>query len=178
MNHDMRNIELKVRVPDLDVVRASLAALGARYEGSNRQVDTYFRIENGRLKLRQLDDRQSGTLIYYRRADTAVSRYSAYQLVETADGDTANALLSSALGVLVEVTKRRRLFVYGCTRIHLDAVDDLGCFVELETVIRGQSEAAAHDEHDLVKTALRLDTYPAVAVSYGDLRIGRNGHRT
>lgn len=177
MSQGLRNIELKVRVPDLEVVRPSLVTLGAQDQGSSRQADTYFRIENGRLKLRQVGAGPSGTLIYYRRADALVSRYSDYYLAETAHGDAEKALLSAALGVLVEVKKLRHLFLYGQTRIHLDTLDELGSFVELETVILSQSEADARHEHDLVKGTLHLDAYPAVAVSYGDLLVARNGQR-
>jgi adenylate cyclase class IV len=177
MSQGLRNIELKVRVPDIEVVRSSLATLGAQDQGSSRQVDTYFRSENGRLKLRQADGRQCGTLIYYRRADAPDSRYSDYCLAETANGDTAKALLTAALGVLVEVRKLRRLFLYGHTRIPLDTLNKSESFVELETVITGQSEAEAHREHDLVKGALHLDAFPAVGVSYADLLVARHGHR-
>ena len=81
------------------------------------------------------------------------------------------SLLTLALGVKTIVKKQREIWMFNHTRIHLDTVTDLGQFVELETVFRGQTEAEAIDEHQHVKAVLHLDTVDPIAVSYSDLII-------
>jgi predicted adenylyl cyclase CyaB len=134
-----------------------------------QQGDTYFRVPRGRLKLRRIGGSPHSTLIYYDRPDRAESRYSEYYLAPVVDAEEVETLLDTALGTLVKVDKTRHLFLYGATRIHLDRVENLGCFVELETVVQYQTEEDALAEHELVKQTLGLDERETVAVSYGDL---------
>ena len=134
-----------------------------------RQGDTFFRVPHGRPKLRRIRDSPHGTLIYYDRPDRPESRYSEYHLALVDDAEEVETLLDTALGTLVKVDKTRHLFLYGATRIHLDRVENLGCFVELETVMQYQTEEEARAEHVLVKQTLGLDEREIVAVSYGDL---------
>jgi adenylate cyclase, class 2 len=165
----MRNIEIKVRCPDLAAVRERVLDLGALHQWTHHDTDTYFRARHGRLKLRETRDTSGATLIAYERPDDASSRLSHYQLLPVDDPATLTALLSDTLGVLATVVKTRNLYLYGHTRIHLDRVDGLGDFVELESVLAGQPEADARAEHDRVKRALALDRYEPVPLSYGDL---------
>jgi predicted adenylyl cyclase CyaB len=137
--------------------------------GERRQGDTYFRVSCGRLKLRRIGGSPHGTLIYYDRSDRAESRYSRYYFALVDDAEEVETLLDAALGTLVKVDKIRHLFLYGATRIHLDRVENLGCFVELETVMQYQTEEEARAEHELVKQTLGLDERETIAVSYGDL---------
>ncbi len=134
-----------------------------------RQGDTYFRVPHGRPKLRRIRDSPHGTLIYYDRPDRPESRYSYYHLAPVNEAEEIEPLLGATLGTHVKVDKTRHLFLFGATRIHLDRVANLGCFVELETVILYQREEEAYAEHELVKQTLRLDECETVAVSYGDL---------
>lgn len=169
-----RNLEIKARVSGLDTPLAAARALGARDEGLRRDVDTYFQVPTGRLKLRETDGQPEATLIFYRRPDLASSRYSDYMLAPVTDSASLKALLGAALGPVAVVAKRRHLLIYGSTRIHLDRVDGLGSFVELETVLRGQSESEARAEHDLVAAALGLDRAEIVPWSYVDLLLEAN----
>ena len=123
-------------------------------------------------------------LIAYARADTTDSRLSDYLLYPVADAPTLREALSRTLGVRVVVEKRRVLYRYGRTRIHLDAVAGLGAFVELETVLAddagdasdGVAEGAA-TEHRTVIELLGLDRLPPVAVSYSDLLAAEQARR-
>lgn len=165
-----RNIEIKLRCPDLDPVRCRLRELdAATYVWTRRQVDTYFRVPTGRLKLRQEGDGPGGTLIAYHRAEEAASRNSDYQLLSVSDAAGAREMLAGTLGVLVVVDKRRELYLTGATRVHLDEVAGLGSFVELETVIEDQPVDVARDEHRQVLVRLGLSGYDVVSVSYSDL---------
>ena len=123
-------------------------------------------------------------LVAYARADTTDSRLSDYLLSPVSDAPTLREALSRTLGVRVVVEKRRVLYRYGRTRIHLDAVAGLGAFVELETVLAddaddpndGVAEGAAA-EHRTVIELLGLDRLPPVAVSYGDLLAAEQARR-
>jgi adenylate cyclase class 2 len=165
----MRNLEIKTRYDDLVVARQLAGSVGAKVVGVSKDTDTYFRVQQGRLKLRQAEGNTHGTLIHYERQDRVESRYSEYRLAKVGEPSEIKALLDAALGTLVTVIKIRHLLLYGATRIHLDQVERLGRFVELETVLRGQSEEVAQAEHELVKQALGLDQREPIATSYSDL---------
>lgn len=170
-----RNLELKVRCrePDLDGVRRRAEAAGIGAFRRLRQVDTYFAVAKGRLKLRQIvaaDDASAAELIAYARPDEAGPRWSAYHRVPVAAAEAAplKAALASTAGILAVVDKTREVAIHRRTRIHLDRVRGLGAFVELETVVAAGDDGAAAE---LAETAalLGLDRYEVIAGSYGDL---------
>jgi predicted adenylyl cyclase CyaB len=165
----MRNIEVKARCADLELARERVERLGARPLGATRQRDTFFAAPGGRLKLRVGDDGR-GELIAYRRPDHAAPRASDYRIYPTAEPALLHAVLADALGEIGVVEKRRRVWLHGRTRIHLDEVAGLGAFVELETVLEGQPEDDARAELAQVAAALDLDAADLVAGAYVDLR--------
>lgn len=154
----MRNLELKFRCADLDAVRQRALALGAVDSGTLHQHDTFFPAPLGRLKLRDFGTGQ-GELIAYRRPDATEVRGSDYLLAATSDPDSLRRALEFA----------RRLLLWRHTRIHLDEVEALGSFVELETVIAGQPEAEARQELERVVAALELPASDRIASAYVDL---------
>ena len=164
----MRNIEAKYRCRNLDPVRDRALALGAREAGVLAQRDLFFAAPEGRLKLREFGD-GTGELIAYRRADAAEARESDYRIARTDNPGALASALEHAFGVVGEVRKRRNLLLYRHTRIHLDRVEHLGTFVELETVVTDQSDAEAHAELALVAGALGLRNEDRVSVAYVDL---------
>ena len=134
------NIEIKARVSDFRGLMARVEAIADSGPVILRQEDTFFRCENGRLKLRELSLSRS-ELIFYKREDNAEPCQSRYDIVQINDPDAVGTLLGRALGVLGTVRKERTLFMVGQTRIHVDCVDGLGRFLELEVVLSpGQSE--------------------------------------
>jgi homotetrameric cytidine deaminase len=146
-----RNLELKARDPDPERTRAAAAAFGAADEGILRQRDTYFPAPGGRLKLRE--QRPGGAhLIAYDRTDEAQERESRYHLADVPDPAATRTALAAALGITVVVEKQRRLLLAGNVRIHLDEVEGLGSFVELEAVVPADAPTAAEAER---VTALR-----------------------
>lgn len=165
----MVNLELKVRGIDHEAARQTLKSMGATDQGASRDVDTYFGVRSGRLKLRRTGGSTAGTLIFYDRQDEPASRPSEYQLACVDDAEGVGSLLAAALGTIVHVRKTRQLFLFGVTRIHLDEVDGLGRFLELETVLGEVPGADARAEHKFVKQTLALDQAEPVASSYGDL---------
>jgi predicted adenylyl cyclase CyaB len=106
-----------------------------------RQRDTFFRCTTGRLKLRETGAGQA-ELIFYSRPDVAGTKQSDYEITAVADPELLRVVLSRALGVTQTVEKTRVLCLVGQTRVHLDSVDGLGDFLELEVVLRpGQNSA-------------------------------------
>ena len=135
------NIEIKARVDDFDVLSARAEALSDVPVKVIPQEDTFFNTEKGRLKLRMLAP-DLGYLIYYERPDRDGPKRSEYHLAKTNEPENLKTALALALGVRGVVRKTRYLYMVGQTRIHLDEVDGLGYFMELEVVMReGQSDA-------------------------------------
>src|SRR6266568_3430237 len=99
-----RNIELKARCPDLDRARAASRTLGATFDRAMRQVDTYFRVAHGRLKLREIDQNRA-ELIWYQRPDSIGYRGSDYTIVPAPDPGALKAALAAACGLRGEVRK-------------------------------------------------------------------------
>ena len=129
-----KNIEIKARVLNKDYLVALVEQVADSGPVEIRQDDTFFRCSNGRLKLRQLSPNH-GELIYYNRPDTSGPKESFYIITETTEPEQLRKTLDLALGVTGRVRKKRLLYMYGVTRIHLDAVEGLGNFVELEVVL-------------------------------------------
>ena len=168
-----RNIELKARDPDparsLDV---SLA-LGAEDHGWLQQLDTYFKVPQGRLKLREQDG--AAELIHYERSDEAIARESSYRIVPIEDPDGLKDALAAALGVMVAVEKARQLLVWRNVRIHLDEVPGLGSFIELEAAAEPGSDLSGEYRNIAeLREALAISDDQVLADGYSDelLRIG------
>jgi predicted adenylyl cyclase CyaB len=130
----MRNIEIKARARDWTRIEAELARLEARDAGIETQHDIFYACERGRLKLR-VSSRDGAALIHYERSDAASVRPSDYSLLPVADAEALRRLLDDALGRRGEVRKRRHLYLVDNVRVHLDEVDGLGRFLELEAVV-------------------------------------------
>jgi adenylate cyclase len=137
-----RNIEIKVRLRDLRAVRERVRKLADGGPAIVKQVDTFFLCPRGRLKLRQLPNSAEAELIYYERPDESGPKESRYLVCRTADPDGMRATLSAALGVRGVVRKRRTLYFVGASRVHLDEVEGLGDFVEVEVVLDPEQDSA------------------------------------
>ena len=134
-----RNVEIKARVEDAYKVRSVAEEISDSGPVLIEQEDTFFNCVKGRLKLRKFDEFR-GELIHYSRRDGHEPTGCEYAIVETSEPDKLGRLLGEALGVRGMVRKRRTLYLYGQTRIHLDDVEGLGDFLELEVVLTdGQS---------------------------------------
>ena len=132
------------------------------------QHDTFFDAPLGRLKLRDFGDGRA-ELISYRRPDTVEARGSDFFVFPVSDPTGLRATLAHALVTGGTVRKRRHLLLYRHTRIHLDDVEGLGPFVELETVMSGQSESEGHAELEYVAAALALKPEDSVPRPYVEL---------
>ena len=129
-----RNIEIKARLTNLAEIESCAAPLAQQGPLLIHQEDFFFNIPRGRLKLRKFDPTH-GELIYYEREDTLEPKESFYLRTATAEPDALVETLRAALGLRGVVRKQRTLYLVGQTRVHLDRVEDLGDFLELEVVL-------------------------------------------
>ena len=137
-----RNVEIKARVADPPATRRLVERIAGRPPETLVQTDTFFRVERGRLKLRELSG-ASAELIYYQRPDRAGPKESRFERTVVPDAPALRELLASALGVCGRVSKRRLLYRVGRTRVHLDEVEGLGDFLELEVELEQGEPAGA-----------------------------------
>ena len=128
----MRNIELKARLHDWARAVAVCERLHAWAYGIIHQVDTYFVVPKGRLKLRESEPGDD-YLVYYERPDEADAKACDYLLQVVDRG--VKPLLAAALGVRTVIEKRRTLYLWENVRLHLDCVEGLGEFIEFEAVL-------------------------------------------
>ena len=135
------NIEIKARLADPPKTRVLVEAISDTPPQTLRQRDTFFRCSHGRLKLREMGQGQT-ELIFYTRPDSAAAKQSDYEITFVADPESLRGVLSRALGVTQTVVKTRLLYLVGHTRVHLDSVDGLGDFLELEVVLQPGQEVA------------------------------------
>jgi len=135
------NIEIKARIRDRKNHEARISELSPLPAEDIDQEDTFFDRTNGRLKLRIIDGAR-GELIHYFRNDEQGPKSSRYTIVPVSDPTRLRAVLGDSYGIRAVVLKKRRVYVIGNTRIHFDAVEGLGEFLELEVVLRdGESES-------------------------------------
>jgi len=137
-----RNIEIKARIENIEKILPRAAAIADKGPIRIFQDDTFFPCKDGRLKLRIFSP-DRGELIFYLRPDQKVPKESYYLISPTTSPETLRDSLSLAYGAVGRVRKNRTLFLVGRTRIHLDQVEGLGDFVELEVVLEEGEKAAA-----------------------------------
>ncbi len=167
------NIEIKARARDFSDIRSRAEALTDIPVEVIPQEDTFFNVPQGRLKLRvrQADPAQ---LIYYVRPDQGGPKRSDYQIFETPDADSLKSTLGSALGIRGVVRKTRYLYLVGQTRVHLDDVEGLGQFMELEVVMKpGQTDAAGQAIAQELMTKLGVEPGDLLEGAYMDMLEGQ-----
>src|SRR4051812_5918484 len=164
-----RNVEIKARVADMAALTARAAAIADSGPVQIPQDDTFFGCGNGRLKLRVFENGH-GELIFYRRPDAGGPKVSFFVLSPTASPDTLREALTLANGQEGRVVKHRTVFLVGRTRVHLDRVQGLGDFMELEVVL-GEDESVddgVREAHELM-ARLRVPADGLVQGAYHDL---------
>jgi predicted adenylyl cyclase CyaB len=158
------NIEIKAYARDFTEIRRRTELLSDGPLEVIRQEDIFFNVPHGRLKLRLLASGQ-GQLIYYTRQDQEGPKRSDYHLSLTTDPENLRQVLSLAYGIRGVVRKTRYLYLVGQTRVHLDDVEGLGQFMELEVVLQeGQSDAQGQ--------AIAEDLMASLGIERGDLLEG------
>jgi len=163
------NIEIKARATHFENQQQIAASLADVAPESLDQVDTFFNVPAGRLKLREFGP-DRGELIYYLRADVAGPKRSDYWITQTREPADLKRILDAAFGATGVVRKHRTVYHVGQTRIHLDEVENLGAFVELEVVMQpGQPVEEGQQIAQSLMTKLRIEAADLIEGSYFDL---------
>jgi predicted adenylyl cyclase CyaB len=164
----MRNLEAKFKLSDFARAYGQAEAIGFVFQGVLTQRDTFFVVPCGKLKLREQPD--GAWLIHYRRAHEGELELSAYDIVAMANPEPTRAILTAALGILAEVSKERTLLLRGNVRLHLDKVDVLGQFGEIEAVLSDDDASNVHrTEIGGILDALEIRGEDLIDVSYFEL---------
>jgi adenylate cyclase, class 2 len=167
---DRANLEIKARHADLGAAERKARELGAALIGVDDQTDVYFNTRSGRLKLR-MSSLAGAHLVPYVRPDERGPKESLYELLPVADGAKCERLFAELLGERLRVVKRRTVYIWENVRIHLDEVERLGTFLELEAVF-DRSLTTAADQRENVERLLEhfgVRDEELVDVSYSDL---------
>jgi len=164
-----RNVEIKARVRDFQSLQQSAERLTDTSVEELLQVDTFFHVPRGRFKLREFPDGR-GELIAYARSDDDGPTLSDYHIMRTERSEGMKSFLGELLGVRGVVRKRRLLYQIGPTRVHLDQVDGLGDFMELEVVLSDEDpESVGAQTADEVMAKLGMADAERIACAYIDL---------
>jgi predicted adenylyl cyclase CyaB len=163
------NVEIKAAARDFQKQHLLAQQLSGSAGETLFQKDVFFHVPKGRLKLRFLAEDQ-GELISYERSDLAGPRRSVYHVLQTKTPESLRTVLASVLGVRGTVAKKRTLYWIGQTRVHLDEVEGLGRFVELEVVLQpGQTSAEGEKVAAELMKRLEIAKEDLIAQAYVDL---------
>jgi len=169
------NVEIKARCSDTEPVRNYLKKANARFEGLDRQTDTYFNVNKGRLKLREGDIENN--LIWYDRNNRQGPKDSFFRLVKVTDPSGLKAMMESALGIKVTVRKEREIYYLQNVKFHIDRVAGLGCFIEIEAGNRLAEKTREELLNQCVfyKNELGIEDKDLVSDSYSDQLLKKEG---
>ena len=167
-----RNVEIKARVADLAAIRRTAQGLSSAPSDILEQTDTFFVVPRGRLKVREFAD-GSGELIFYDRPNQSGPKESVYTRFPCQRAKCLAEILGEVLPVRGTIVKRREMFLVGRTRIHLDEVEGLGLFVELEVVLaEGETVKHGTEVADLLLQVLGIPETALIPIAYIDLLAG------
>lgn len=167
MNH--LNIEIKAKCGDHDKVRSVLNENPADFKGIDHQIDTYFKVNSGRLKLREGDI--ENFLVFYEREDKDGPKQSDVILLKTDPESSLKEILRKSLGELVVVDKKREIYFIDNVKFHIDTVKKLGTFMEIEAIDE-KGDIGVEKLQQQCEKYLNLFGIPKedlVSVSYSDL---------
>lgn len=163
------NIEIKARSNRNADIRDILVDHGADFKGIDHQIDTYFKVDSGRMKLRE--GKIEHSLIYYERSDQAGPKSSKVHLYRPQADPALKAVLSAALGIWKVVDKQREIAFIDNVKFHLDTVEGLGEFMEIEAIDVDGSLGEAHlqQQCEHYMTLLGVKTADLLTNSYSDM---------
>lgn len=166
-------IEIKARCEQQNNVRQFLKENKAVYNGTDHQIDTYFHVPQGRLKLRKGSGENN--LIYYKRTDMAGPKNSRVLLYPAGGNSVLGQLLSDALGTLAVVDKKREIYFIDNVKFHIDRVEALGFFIEIEAIDRDGNIGIEklRQQCDYYLNQLGISDDQLVPVSYSDMLLNK-----
>ena len=163
------NIEIKAKSDQQNKIREILKSRDADFKGIDHQIDTYFNVNNGRLKLRE--GKIENYLIYYQRENKEGPKQSDITLFKSAPDSSLKEILIKALGILVVVDKKREIYFIDNVKFHIDEVNNLGKFIEIEAI---DHDGTIGKDKLLKQCQFFLDLFKIsqkdlISVSYSDL---------
>lgn len=163
------NVEIKARTKAIKTIRRLLENELARYVGLDHQIDTYFKVTHGRLKLREGEIENA--LIHYARSNQAGPKTSEVLLYQSPTNSSLKAILTAALDTLVVVDKMREIYFIDNVKFHLDKVKELGTFVEIEAIDRDGSigEQELRKQCQYYIELFQIEEKDLIPNSYSDL---------
>jgi predicted adenylyl cyclase CyaB len=166
-------IEIKAKCVHCGRIREVLQATNAVSIGTDHQVDTYFRVHHGRLKLRE--GNIENYLIYYEREDVKGPKKSKVILYKITPDPALKEILSKVLGVLAVVDKKREIYEIHNVKFHIDKVKNLGTFVEIEAIDEGGNidEEKLREQCKFYLDLFGIQQKDLISVSYSDLLLKR-----
>jgi predicted adenylyl cyclase CyaB len=168
------NFEFKAKATNVSALEEKLCTLSPRYIGEDNQIDTYFNVDKGRLKLREGNIENS--LIFYERINTAGAKQSDIQLYQHKPDNALKELLIKVHGVKVVVDKKRKIYFIENVKFHFDTVEGLGTFVEVEAIDNDGSIGVEKLQAQCTQYATFFDIQPEdyIAISYSDMMLDKN----
>lgn len=166
------NIEIKAYCAHPHRVKEILENLDAEYKGLDHQVDTYFKVSDGRLKLRE--GTIENNLIYYHRNNQAGPKKSSVILYPASKEEGLKAILEQTIGIMVVVDKQRHIFFIGNVKFHVDEVKNLGSFVEIEAIGEAGQENELEQQCKQYMDRLHLEEKDLISESYSDLLMNKD----
>jgi len=163
------NIEIKALCNSLDRIRSILNDHDADFKGTDHQVDTYFKVPEGRLKLRRGTIEQN--LIFYRRPNSKSPKASNINLVPAEHPEKLHALLKNALSTNIVVSKKRDIYFIDNVKFHNDSVKKLGNFVEIEAIDEDGTigEEKLRDQCQKYLNLFNISDDQLISQSYSDM---------
>ncbi|MBI4116344.1 class IV adenylate cyclase [Candidatus Pacearchaeota archaeon] len=169
------NIEIKTKCENPEAIKLILRENGAEYHGRDHQIDTYFKTKTGRLKFR--NGNIENRLVYYERENIEGPKQSDVILLEKPDSELIGILIKS-LGILAVVEKTREIYLINNVRFHVDEVNGLGNFVEIEAIDYngdlGKNKLLEQCNYYL--QLLKINGKGLIRNSYGDMLLEKGGN--
>ena len=172
------NVEIKARCNNSGYIRKYLIENKAEFKGEDEQVDTYFQVPNGRLKLRE--GKIENNLIFYERTNQAGPKNSHFRLVKINDARGLKEVLEKSIGIKVVVAKKREIYYIGNVKFHIDEVPGLGSFVEIEAgnILADLKQEQLKEQCDFYMKEFKIAEADLVEVSYSDMLLEMHAIKT
>lgn len=166
-------IEIKARCRNHKKIRRLLQTKNPDFKGTDRQIDTYFKVNFGRLKLRE--GNIENFLVFYEREDKEGPKQSNVILFKSEPDSSLKEILVRSLGILAVVDKQREIYFIDNVKFHLDTVKDLGTFVEIEAIDKDGTidKQKLMEQCQFYLNLFEISKDALISVSYSDLLLAQ-----
>jgi adenylate cyclase, class 2 len=166
------NFEIKAKCTNISLARNILISHNAEFKGIDYQKDTYLNVSKGRLKIRE--GLVENCIVYYERPDDLKPKKCSYDILQFSPGDieieSLKKILVSALGIKITVEKKREIYFIGNIKFHLDTIEGIGDFLEIEAIGENDTEEKILSEQcGRYLEELGVKDEDLIGVSYSDM---------